>query len=231
MFLLPSTLVLAMSYGPEMEGTLPIQEPWADSASGELEPGGCSGQTLVNGVQLPNQPDLFYRMQPDTTWGSPEMVELLMAAGWSLALTMPEATPFLVGDISTRRGGAIYGHRSHRGGVDADIGLYRRGGVQSANEFINLTPSELDLRANWILIDSMLQSGMVDYILLDQMHITALRAYTLRTKQLTPEEADLIFPDPATPGLWDRSGYVRHAPSHRDHLHVRVLCADGTKAQ
>lgn len=231
MFLLPSALILAMSYGPDLDGSLPSPETWEEGIdSSDTGLGGCSGQLLANGVQLPNQPDLYFRMQPDHTWGTAEMIDLIVAAGWSMELTMPEASPFLIGDISSHHGGALYGHRSHRGGVDADIGIYRRGGVQSANEFVDLTPADLDLRATWTLMDSMLQSGMVDYILLDQSHIRALKAYTVRTHQLTAFEADQIFPEPNTPGLWERTGIVRHAPSHRDHMHVRVLCPDGTKA-
>lgn len=228
MFLLSSLSAFAAPMGPSMEAPREIQEEEEVQDTGVY---GCSDQYLQDGRSLPDLPLFYVRAQPGASWGTAEMVDLIVETGRHMSWVMPGASPFVVGDISNPGGGAIYGHKSHRGGVDVDIGLYKKGGWQNPRGFDRLSPSELDLEATWMLISTMLDSGMVDFILLDQGHIRALRAYTQKKGLLTAEEAERIFPVEGTPGLWERSGIVRHAPGHQDHVHVRVLCGDGTRPQ
>ena len=131
--------------------------------------------------------------------------------------------PFFVPIRMPRRGG------SHRGGLDADVGIYRTGGWQSQAGFTTLNVSNFDLEANWALISTFLDTGKIDMILLDQGHINRLKAYTLRTGLLDEEEITRIFPDPGSRESWASTGIVRHVSGHTDHLHVRVLCDDGTR--
>lgn len=223
----------AAEYGPALEGqVLATEMALPDSAlSGDTGAGGtCSDQHLQDGEQLPDLPLFYVRAQPHGSWGSAAMIDLLVEAGRHMSWLLPQASPFVVGDISTQRGGYLAGHISHRGGIDADVGIYRRDGWQHSRGFTLLAPSELDVEATWTLISTMLATGNVDFILLDRRHIDRLYAYVLSAGLLTESEAARIFPVEGSRFAWEYTGVLRHAPHHQDHLHVRVLCGDGKRA-
>ncbi|HNC95016.1 MAG TPA: penicillin-insensitive murein endopeptidase [Myxococcota bacterium] len=233
MVLLATLLTAAAAgFGPSLEGfpLVPSGVGSVDSADTAAKVG-CSGQYLQDGVQLPDLPLFYERVTPGSAWGTPEMIELLVETSRHMRWLMPEASKLVIGDISQQHGGVLEGHKSHRGGVDADVGIFRTGGWQSPRGFTDLYPDEFDVEANWALISAMLETGLVDMILLDRGHINRLMAYTLRTGLLTPAEVARIFPDEGSRGSWELSGVVRHAPGHTGHLHVRVLCSDGSKAE
>lgn len=218
----------AAEYGPSVEGEWTPSEPAAAEDSGVV---GCTDQYLHDGVSLPDLPLFYIRTQPVHSWGTQEMVDLLVETGRHMSWLMPNASTLVIGDIASERGGFLSGHKSHRGGVDADVGIYKTGGWQNNRGFTTLLPSELDVVATWTLISSMLDTGKVDMILLDRGHIARLRAYTLKAGLLTDAEADRVFPHEGSRGSWADTGIIRHAENHKDHLHVRVLCADGSKAR
>lgn len=222
----------AAEFGPSLEGEVLATESadTADTASDTGTSVGCSDQSLQEGVQLPELPLFYVRAQPVAAWGSQEMIDLLVDAGRHMSWLMPQASPFVVGDISHERGGYLAGHLSHRGGIDADVGIYKKGGWQHPRGFTSLAPSELDVEATWALVSTMLGSGKVDFILLDRGHITRLEKYVLSAGLLTDEEAARIFPREGSRAVWANTGILRHAPHHTDHLHVRVLCSDGRRA-
>ena len=217
----------AGEYGPSAEGEWVVAEMETPEDSGT---GGCSDLYLKDGVQLPDLPLFYSRIVPEATWGTQELVDLLVESTRHVRWLMPESSTIVIGDLSTRYGGFLQGHKSHRGGVDADVGIFRKGAYQAPNHFDDLSPSEFDAEANWVLISTMLQTGKVDMILLDRSLIQTLRSYTLKAGLLTVEEADRIFIPDGGSNSWGRSGVVRHAPGHRSHLHVRVLCSDGSKS-
>lgn len=214
-------------YGPALEGEWFATEPARVEDTGTF---GCSDQVLDDGVQLPDLPLFYQRAQIDGSWGTPETIALIVEAGRHMSWVVPGATPFVVGDISHRGGGFAPGHVSHRGGVDADIGIYAKGAKQPARMFNSLAPSQLDVETTWMLMSTLLDSGNVDFILIDRGHIRVLREYTIKSGLLTAEEADRIFPADGSRALWENTGIVRHAAHHTDHLHVRALCGDGTRA-
>jgi len=203
--------------------------PWLDEAlpTAAEEPmqkvGACPKTHLPNGVQLQAAPELYKIWYADKAWGRPEMIEVITAAGEEMAWLLPEADPIVVGDISTRYGGFLEGHKSHRAGVDADIGLYWGDARMHKGGFRDVRPADLDLEANWLLIKSMLDTGLVERILLDQRLILAIKRYTIEAGELTPDEADRIFPVGYN-RMWTHTGVVHHAPSHKEHMHVRVFC-------
>ena len=227
--ILTAMAALAAEYGPSLEGELLATEtsPVDDTAARM----GCSDQYLQDGLHLPDLPLFYVRAQPDASWGSTEMIDLLVDAGRHMSWLLPQASPFVVGDIASHRGGYLAGHLSHRGGIDADVGIYKKGAWQASRGFTHLAPSELDVEATWTLITTMFGTNNVDFILLDRKHIDRLHAYVLRAGLLTQEEAARIFPVEGTRAVWENTGILRHAPHHEDHLHVRVLCSDGTRAQ
>lgn len=188
----------------------------------------CSDQYLTDGVLLPDLPLFFTRQNPGAEWGSDVMIEAIVSVTRHMRWLLPDASPISIGDISREHGGALSGHVSHRGGVDADIGIYSTGGKQNLRGFDTLG-SNFDVEANWALIAALLDTGTVDFILLDRAHIARLRTYTLLAGLLTEDEVEEVFPSGAR--SWERTGIVRHAVNHDNHLHVRVLCGDGSKAQ
>jgi len=215
------------AYGPDLEGDLLAEG--ASSEPADTGVVGCSDQYLKDGVLLPDLPLFLTRVQPGHAWGTREMTDLLVDTSRHMRWLMPEADPISIGEISAEHGGFLQGHKSHRGGVDADVGLYMTGGHQNPRQFDTPGPGQFDVEANWMLMASFLESGKVDMILLDRGLIAKLKAYTLQAGLLSEEEANAIFLGEAREG-YQSVGVVRHAPSHEDHMHVRVLCPDGSKA-
>lgn len=214
----------AAEYGPALEGEV---IPFDSAPPEDTGTVGCSDQYLSGGETLPDLPLFYTRHQPDHSWGTAEMISLLVDTGRHMRWLLPTASPINIGDISAARGGFLSGHLSHRGGVDADVGIYSTGGYQGPRGFDRLGDN-FDVESNWALISTMLDTGKVDFILLDQSHINRLKKYTLSHGLLTEEEVEAVFP---TSRYWEHTGIVRHAANHVDHLHVRVLCGDGSHAQ
>ena len=187
----------------------------------------CSTQVLRNGVQLPEQPELYYIRNPVETWGTPEMIEAIVVASEEMAWLMPGADPLLIGDISRQHGGPLPPHRSHRGGLDADIGIYTTGAKQPVSAgFASITPETIDYEANWLFWSELLETGLVERILLDQTLIDAMRDWAITSGTLSESEANDIFPEKGDPDLWLKKGVFQHFPGHKDHIHLRVTCGD-----
>lgn len=190
-------------------------------------PADCSTQVLRNGIQLPQQPELYRIRNPHEAWGTPEMIEAIVLASEEMAWLMPSADPILIGDLSRRRGGHLPGHRSHRSGQDADIGIFRVGASMPVSAgFPNITPSNIDYEANWLFWSSLLETGLVDRILLDQSLIDAMREWTISEGELSEPDANRIFPPRGSARLWTQTGVFQHVAGHRDHIHLRVLCGE-----
>ena len=194
---------------------------------GSTPPEQCSTQALRNGVQLPPMTELYRIWNNDKAWGTPEMIQAVVTASEEMAWLMPSADPLIVGDISTRYGGYLHGHKSHRAGIDADIGIFTVGGNQpQGGGFEIVTPQTMDYETNWLFWRSLLETGLVDRILLDQKLIDAMREHLIGTGELSYEEAQSIFPPRGTPRLWAMTGVFQHAPGHANHIHLRVLCGN-----
>ncbi len=177
-------------------------------------------------AQLPDLPGLVDRWDARRAWGTPLLVDTILDATERLAWDHPDWDPVVVGDISRRGGGALFGHRTHDLGIDADLGLFVKGG-QQPDGFSDVRARDLDAEATWTLINALLDTGNVQFILLDQRHIDRLRAYAVHDLGVPPDEVDAILVAPSTRLKWDRRGVVRHAPNHRSHLHVRITPAPG----
>lgn len=230
LFVMLLSTAVARVPGPDMDEAIAdaAMPPPPDAAPAQQQR--CSDQYLKNGVQLPERAGLYTIAQPSGAWGTALMVETILKAGEEMAWQLPDADPFVVGDISSQRGGYFDGHRSHRGGVDADLGIYAKGGKQSPRGFQDLAPSELDAAATWTFIRTLLETGNVERIYLDQSLINALRKHVREVEGLSAEEVDRIFPPPGTPRTWAMAGVVQHVPGHRNHIHVRVFCDSGVPA-
>lgn len=154
------------------------------------------------------------------SYGMPQMMQVIEDVGARLAAIHPQADALVVGDISALGGGPLEGHVTHDRGVDADLGLFRQGGFQPNGGFVDLAPAELDLALSWDLIRLLLDTGKVEYILLDQEHIDALKRYLVVERRMDTDLVDTVFPSQAA--SWNLKGVVRHAPRHASHLHIHV---------
>ncbi|MEO0599914.1 MAG: penicillin-insensitive murein endopeptidase [Myxococcota bacterium] len=177
------------------------------------------------GYQLPPADGLYERWDPRRSWGALHMVEAMQQVANRVAFQLPLADPILIGDISRRGGGPLPGHQTHHLGIDVDIGLFMGAGQQPLGGPIDLLPHELDVASNWVLITALLDTGQVQYMLLDRGHIEVLRDYALEEVGLDLQTVDQLFPPRGTPLVWRRRGVIRHAPNHKSHLHVRLTSA------
>ena len=182
----------------------------------------CQTEALLDSVRLPDSPTVLTVWRPNRAYGTPELIDALQIAAQEMEWMLPEAEPIVVGDLSTKRGGLLSGHRSHRGGLDADIGLYYTEERPYQQGFVAAGPERFDAEANWLLIRSLLNTGLVERILLDQRLINVLRKYVVQSGELTVEESLEIFPNVDVP--WLLSGVVHHVAGHHHHMHVRVHC-------
>jgi hypothetical protein len=173
------------------------------------------------GSQLPMAEGLYERWDPSRSWATAHVVPVLESVAEKLAYALPFADPLLIGDISRQGGGHLPGHVTHDAGIDVDIGLFFDGGEQPLGGFVDLGPADLDVRATWILLQTLLDTGQVQYILLDDGHVQRLRAYAAELG-VPQAEIDATFLPRDAPLRADTVGVVRHAPNHRSHLHVRL---------
>ena len=199
---------------------------WGDTGApdraDDLGPRPCPRWILRDGVELPELPEIYHRMRPSRAWGTTELVDLLVDTASEVAFLRPEADRIVVGDLSRKGGGTLSGHRSHAGGIDADVGLFFYDGQQHAHGFLEPITAAFDVETNWIVIRTMLDSGQVERILIDDRYIPRLKRHAVETGDLSQAEANRIFVrDPKH--RW-KTGTVHHAAGHRDHLHVRVRC-------
>lgn len=138
-----------------------------------------------------------------------------------IAWDHPTWDPITVGDLSNRGGGPMFGHKTHDRGVDADLSLFLRG-ARTRDGFEDVHPREIDPLATWTLIETLLDSGNVQFILLDQGHIDRLAHWLERTRGWARDEVRSILIPREQIVPWSTRGVVRHAPNHRSHLHVRI---------
>ena len=187
---------------------------------------------LVRGMALGES--TFVRHLPDDAasgrfYGTWQLVQLLSRGARRVAQRFPGAR-LTIGELSSKVGGDIDGHRSHESGRDADVGFYMRrsdGSVYSGNhKFVEfdangrgLAPNgrlRFDAARNWELVSKLVSDGdaRVQYIFVSR----GLRQLLLNTAVKRKASPDLI----------ERAGAVMvepgHGNPHRSHFHVRIYC-------
>jgi penicillin-insensitive murein DD-endopeptidase len=163
----------------------------------------------------------------DAQWGLPVLIRMIERAARGVAKRHPGSV-LNVGDISTKRGGDLFGHHSHESGRDADIGFYvvdAKGNPIKTRSFIkfdaSLASKELpgarfDVARNWLLIQHMLSdpAARVSHIFIAEPLRQVLLAHA-RSRGVSR-------------ALWNRAAIAMVQPSnslpHDDHIHVRISC-------
>jgi murein endopeptidase len=149
-----------------------------------------------------------------TNFGTDPMVAMLEWLGRIIGKGYSE-TPYLgvrlvLGDVSGPRGGSHYGptglrgHASHTNGQDADVGfLTVKAGQESPSKFTR----EFNSAGNWWMLKQIFKNpyACIKVIFLDRRHINALARFAGK--------------EPEWPTY---KRFIRHMPSHKNHMHVRI---------
>jgi hypothetical protein len=179
------------------------------------------GVTLKGGVLLEGDDEHFAIQRPARGWGKPLLVDAIRIGVHATQRQNPHGTHLIVGDLSKEGGGCLPPHKSHRGGVDADVGLYMRGAHQR-KWLGGATPETLDADRTWQLLRAFFSTGRLQYAFIDYSLQQPLYEAGLRAGE--PEEhlkAWFQWPRPIENA---HETIVRHLAGHDNHMHVRFLC-------
>ncbi len=186
---------------------------------------------LVNGMQLPRGRG-YYRRRPHRAWAANHTVFQVRRAIMAVRARFPGIHDLAIGDLSSRDGGPLPGHRSHQSGRDVDLGLYYRKRPKGyPKSFIAPSASNLDLPATWVLVETLAATASspagVEYMFLN--YDLQKRLYKWAEKEgVSKRKLRRIFQYPR--GEYSASGIIRHEPGHNAHIHVRFKCPKNDKA-
>ncbi len=184
----------------------------------------------LRGPKLKNTKYLRVRKKSrKLAYGHPALLLMLKRTAKEIAKVMPGSV-MLVGDLSSKKGGPLYGHASHQSGRDADIGFYvKKKGVRvNARTFRRFRNDGIakdgsrytfDDRRNWLLVRMWLQDKRagISHVFVSR----GLRKRLLAFAQRVPSErkyakrAASFLKQPTDSGV------------HDDHFHVRISCPKG----
>lgn len=181
------------------------------------------GVTLSGGVQLTDQSGVIKLRRPHLAFGKPVLVSVIEAAAAAVQASSPLGVTLMVGDLSKDGGGCLPPHKSHRGGLDADIGFYFRGGYEP-KVLADAQAETIDADRTWQFLRGLLATGRLQYAFIHYDLQPALLEAALRAGE-TPESAARLIQYPR-PIEQARETPIRHLDGHDDHMHVRFACAD-----
>ncbi|HKU43229.1 MAG TPA: penicillin-insensitive murein endopeptidase [Polyangiales bacterium] len=190
---------------------------------------------LVRGLKLKESRYVRYIGEcagDERFYGTWQLVQLLERAARGVAARFPGAR-LAIGELSSKHGGDVDGHRSHESGRDADIGFYtlRDGKPSGVAAFTRIDGSgrsvpaglRFDDARNWELVRRLIddRDAKVQYIFVAK-HIRARLLREAARRKVSPEliaraEAILVAPGRGNP--------------HSTHFHVRIYCAVSDRPQ
>ena len=209
--------------------------------------GGPTRGVLRGGVALPTAgagfvvPPLW--IARGHLYGTEELVASIVDAAGRVATLHPGAV-LGIGDLSRRGGGTMPFHKSHESGRDVDLIFYAvddagaplppvdtmprydrrlRSRPPYDGAAVPISPRHFDVRRNWSLVKALLQDPRIDvqYLFIAEKLKRHLMDHAVR--QGEPEEllhrAEALLRQPA------------RALPHDDHLHLRIRCSPGDRAQ
>jgi hypothetical protein len=199
----PAPVPPAAEVAAARPATVPFHVTYRRSVASGLPQAG----RLVGGVQLPPVGPGYYTYDPSSSalpnaagrrWGTETLVRQLVALGAWWERAHPGAPRIGVGDMSRREGGsfggAITGHVSHQNGLDADLRLPRRDGVEGPSG-----PGTYDRRLTQALVDRLVAQGAALVLVGPSLDLHGPRGIV----GPWPNHDDHIhvrFPDPDGPG-------------------------------
>jgi penicillin-insensitive murein endopeptidase len=192
---------------------------------------------LVRGMQL--RESRYVRYVPEYAaagrfYGTWQLVQLLERAARRVALRLP-GSRLSVGELSSKEGGDVVGHRSHESGRDADVGFFMTradGRPYAGHSFAQFDaqgrglPPHPGLRfddaRNWELVAKLVDDAdaRVQYIFV--AHDIKQRLLREAARRKAPAElvsrAAAVLVEPA------------HGNPHRSHFHVRIYCSPADRS-
>jgi penicillin-insensitive murein endopeptidase len=187
---------------------------------------------LTSSAELPGEGEGFkWLRQDDHHHGLPRFVSAIERAAASVARQRPGAM-LSVGDISTRTGGMLLPHFSHRNGRDADLLLYMTtlaGAPVESPGFIHVGNDGLawdekgkrflrfDVERTWLLVKALVEDpdARIQWIFANHN----VEALLLQWARARGESGETMA----------RAMDVMHEPHpggpHDDHVHVRTDCS------
>lgn len=181
------------------------------------------GMKLEGGVALEDETGQVVLRRPLSAFGKKLLVDAIRLGAQQARQQYPDATTLVVGDLSREHGGCFPPHRSHRGGIDADIGFFFRGARQPTKLEV-ATADTLDADRTWLFLRALLATGKLQFAFIEYGLQPALYEAALRSGQ-TPEQLDRIFQVPR-PFERAHETVIRHLHGHDNHMHIRVICGD-----
>ena len=172
---------------------------------------------LLNAIPL--TAGTAFTIRPKRNYGTPELVDVLDAAGQDVLARFPKSPRLYVGDLSYAHGGPIGRHVSHQSGRDADVAYYLKKG-HSSKRFKHATAKNLDVGRTWALLESLLKSGHTQMIFSDRRLLKVLRHHAENVARVDKTLLRRWFDgDQTTPG---QRPLLRHLKGHQNHFHLRV---------
>ncbi len=176
---------------------------------------------LAGGVELAPVAGVLKVQRPHRAWGRPLMVESLRTAAVAVQRAAALQPHLIFGDLSKKGGGCLPPHKSHRGGMDVDVGYYHLGGRQRA-WLDHASPRDLDADRTWTFLSALLRPRLLQYAFIDYSLQPALYAAARRAGE-TPASLREVFQYPR-PKSQSHSTIIRHLQGHADHMHLRFRC-------
>ena len=181
----------------------PFEVQWRRSVASGVPQAG----RLVGGVQLPPVGPGYYTYDPSSSalpnapgrrWGTAALVAELVELGRWWERTHPTAPRIGVGDLSRPEGGnfggAIIGHVSHQNGLDADLRLPRRDGVEGPSG-----PGDYDRELTQAIVDRLVAQGASMVLIGPGLDLHGPRGVVGRWPN-HDDHLHVRFPDPDGPG-------------------------------
>lgn len=163
----------------------------------------------------------------NNAYGHPALVLMLERTARDIAAAQ-RGSVMLVGDLSRKTGGPLYGHRSHQSGRDADIGFFmidKRGRAENSKRFRSFGADGkakdgsgyvFDDYRNWLLVKSWIldKRAGISHIFISHELRRRLLEFAARHPKAKPyvAEAAALLKQP------------EQGEDHSDHFHVRISC-------
>jgi penicillin-insensitive murein endopeptidase len=201
--------------------------PLFASSLGEQSIGFYANGSLKNPNNLGLEGEGFVKLfrNRDRAWGNDQLIDVITETALMLKKTFPYSERIQVGDLSQKIGGKISGHNSHQNGLDVDLVYFR---VNHQEQEVNQTngfserfvfdgklTANFDLERNWAFVKLLASKQNVQRIFMDPIIKKAFCDFAKMENE------------------YDQNTEVlrkfRPLAHHDDHIHVRLLCPEGSK--
>jgi murein endopeptidase len=182
---------------------------------------------VVGGVPMLDGPGRLIRAERWKTWATRSTVTQLDRVLRQWTKVAPEGPPILVGNLSSRRGGALAPHKTHQSGRDVDLGYVAKWDGKSRIEWQVMNADTLDAGKTWTLLKTLVKSADVEVMFVDRHVQKLLLRYAQATGVVRKDKLDDWLQ--VAPGADPKKALIRHVAGHDDHLHVRFACRPDEK--